>query len=264
MKIRVFTLGILALCTFAGIVAMSDVISADSNPTFDEATDKWRALNVQEVSNYLKGPNGDYLNHVTFDRNAIEEQFRANREPDIKFHLGLDEGGTLGVFTKSIKSQGKGGYDSRVQELTAGLADFDENAYEKRNDGFSDMSKEHIIGADLALTMIQDWQNAAETSRARAMIQEKGKLLRYLAYNRDAFRSVLKPSAVEKVTLFLAMNSDKELRFVAVGADSSGNLLLPGKENSSDDSFVLLDFSRPCPYYCDPPESSTSLESKGE
>lgn len=69
-------------------------------------------------------------------------------------------------------------------------------------------------------------------------------------FGKDILLRILSEQGCMGIRMYYALSGEGEEKLILVGADSTGENLLP--RNEGDESNLLADYSLPCPRYCPP------------
>jgi hypothetical protein len=108
----------------------------------------------------------------------------------------------------------------------------------------------HLLSYASTFDYINHWDKALDTQDIEDLITDDGIRFRYFSLEKEVLVDMITKSNVESIGLFLGLNSENKLTTLFLKKDMQNLLILnSGQRNEGGDS---LDFTQPCPDYCNP------------
>ena len=257
MKNKVILSVALVALIFSAVSA-SLAPSIKKENALEENVLRWINIDDSKIIESLQNDEGQVVMSVSLTRQDMEWLLLQTQGPDITFELAIDENGDFGFLVNSIVSTSHHGFQSTLPVLESKLAGFDPTAYQARHANLDPEAKEHLMDLAPTIAEIRSWEQATEEERTKAFIASNGERLRSLSFNKAVYSALLQHEELASVTSFLALNEQKELRFINMGVDKKGDFMLPQSDNEATAKYGIYQYIRPCPPFCPPPKPPSS------
>lgn len=241
------SLGLLLIAALGVSVAKLEMTK--TKETLTAKIERWQSLNRDELLSKLQNDQGMYLNSVSLTREDLQAILDDPNRQKVDFHLAVNQNGKFQfVLTREIESFNTA-YGTEVEALRTASASSDKTANDQNTISMKPEAKEHLMDIGLAVEEIEKWQKATPTERLNALYTKEGERLRSFSFNKAVFGQLLQHKELASATSFIALNEDMKLRFITIGRNTQGGLILP-QANSTGEVGFIFQYIHPCPSTC--------------
>lgn len=184
--------------------------------------------------------------YYQFDSEELQLLLNDSSADKLRFYLGV-ENDQLQVSSGTVVAGVESAALIQSQLVSTNPIDWGGLEASSAADGLSQEVNQHLLDAHQAGTYVQNWTDAIHQSNGiEDLVAYQGTRIKHFTISKAAMAHLMNQEEVQDLALFWGLNQNLKLTTVFLGVDQNGSILLPNDKN------LALDFTLPCPIFCDP------------